>query len=207
MADGAHEPPRYTASLAVWDVPVAAPAGESLSVKAGVKSSSGVPLRGGRVELRNGSGTVVASALLGDAPWPGSEALYWAEIPMRAPAEPGPLALTAHFGGEDFQEPHEPASSAFSVNVVAPAEHTLTVTVASGGAPLADAVVRLGPYRAPTDASGTAKVRLARGRYDLVVWKTGYEMQTTPVAVEADASIAVATEPVPEENADAVWTA
>ena len=59
---------------------------------------------------------------------------------------------------------------------MARAEHTLTVTVAAGGAPLADALVRLGPYRAPTDASGTAKVRLAKGHYELVVWKTGYEM-------------------------------
>ena len=66
--------------------------------------------------MRDGTGAVVASALLGDAPWPGTEALYWAEIALRAPAAPGPLALTAHFGGEDIQEPHEPASSAFSVN-------------------------------------------------------------------------------------------
>jgi hypothetical protein len=199
---------RPTASLAVWDVPAAIPAGEKFSVKAGVKSSGGMPLGGGRVELRDGSGAAVASALLGDAPWPDSEALYWAEIALQAPSAPGPLPLTAHFGGgEDTGEPHEPASSAFSVNVVAPAEHTLTVTVAADGAPLADAVVRLGPYRAPTDASGTARVRLAKGRYDLVIWKTGYEMTATPVAVEADASIAVATQPVPQENPDAVWTA
>jgi hypothetical protein len=206
VADDANRQ-RPTASLAAWDVPAATPAGERFSVKAGVKSSDGMPLGGGRVELRDGTGAVVASALLGDVPWPGSEALYWAEVALQAPAAPGPLALTAHFGGEDIQEPHEPASSAFSVNVVAPAEHTLTVTVAAGGAPLADAVVRLGPYRAPTDASGTAKVRLAKGRYELVVWKTGYAMTATPVAVEADISVAVATQPVPEENPDAVWTA
>ena len=89
---------------------------------------------------------------------------------------------------------------------MARAEHTLTVTVAADGTPLADAVVRLGPYREPTDASGIAKIRLARGRYELVVWRTGYAMTATPVAVEADAAIAVATEPLPEENPDAVWT-
>ena len=32
-------------------------------------------------------------------------------------------------------------------------------------------------------------------------------MTATPIAVEADAAIAVATQPVPEENPDAVWTA
>jgi hypothetical protein len=90
---------------------------------------------------------------------------------------------------------------------VARAEHTLMVTVAAEGAPLADALVRLGPYRAPTDAAGIARVRLAGGQYDLVVWKTGYEMTAMPIAVAADASIAVATQPVPEEDADARWTA
>jgi hypothetical protein len=206
MAGDAQEPQRHTASLAVWDVPVAIPEGEAFSVKAGVKSSGGVPLGGARIELRDSAGTVLVSGLLGDTPWPGSEALYWTEIALQAPEAPGTLTLAAHFDG-NANEPHETASSAFSINVVARAEHTLTVTVAAGGAPLADALVRLGPYRAPTDASGTAKVRLAKGQYDLVVWKTGYAMTATPIAVEADAAIAVATQPVPEEDADAVWTA
>jgi hypothetical protein len=206
MAGESQERQRHTASLAVWDVPVAAQAGETFSVKTGVKSSGGVPLGSGRVELRDGAGTVLAAGQLGDTPWPGSEALYWTEIALAAPDAPGTLTLTAHFDGNAI-EPHETASSGFSVNVVACAEHTLTVTVEAQGAPLPDAVVRLGPYRAPTDASGTAKVRLAKGQYDLVVWKTGYEMTATPIAVEADAAIAVATQPVPEENPDAVWTA
>jgi hypothetical protein len=206
MASDAQEPQRHTASLAVWDVPVAIPAGEAFSVKAGVKSSGGAPLGGGRIELCDGAGAVLAQGLLADIPWPESEALYWTEIALQAPGAPGTLTLTAHFDG-NANEPHETASSAFSINVVARAEHTLTVTVAAGGAPLADALVRLGPYRAPTDAAGVARVRLARGQYDLVVWKTGYAMTATPIAVEADAAIAVATQPVPEEDADAVWTA
>jgi carboxypeptidase family protein len=206
MAGGAEQQQRHAASLAVWDVPVAAPAGETFSVKAGVKSSGGVPLDGGRIELRDGAGAVMASGVLGDTLWPGSEALYWTEIALPSPEAPGTLTLTAHFDGQAI-EPHETTSSEFSINVVARAEHTLTVTVEAQGAPLADAVVRLGPYRAPTDASGTAKVRLAKGQYDLVVWKTGYEMTATPIAVEADAAIAVATQPVPEESPDAVWTA
>jgi hypothetical protein len=171
-----------------------------------VKSSGGLSLGGGRIELRDGAGAVVASGVLGDTPWPGSEALYWTEIALQAPDAPEALTLTAHFDG-NVTEPHETTSSGFSINVVARAEHTLTVTVAAEGAPLADALVRLGPYRAPTDAAGIARVRLAKGRYDLVVWKTGYEMTATPIAVEADAAIAVTTQPVPDENPDAIWTA
>ncbi|MBX9845602.1 MAG: carboxypeptidase-like regulatory domain-containing protein [Xanthobacteraceae bacterium] len=206
MDAGAQEQQRHTARLAVWDVPVAVPAGETFSVKAGVKSAGGVPLGGGRVEVHDGAGTVVASGALGHAPWLGSEALYWTEIALQAPAEPAALTLTARFDG-NASEPHESTSSAFSIHVVARAEHTLTVTVEASGAPLADALVRLGPYRAPTDAAGVARVRLAKGQYELVVWKTGYVMTATPIAVEADAAIAVATQPVSEENPDAVWTA
>jgi hypothetical protein len=206
MAGESQERQRHTASLAVWDVPVAASAGEVFLLKAGVKSSAGVPLGGGCIELCDSTGAVLAAGQLGDTPWPGSEALYWTEIALLAPDTPGTLTLTAHFDG-NATEPHETASSGFKINVVACAEHTLTVTVEASGAPLADALVRLGPYRAPTDASGTAKVRLAKGRYDLVVWKTGYEMTATPIAVEADAAVAVTTQPVPEENPDAIWTA
>jgi hypothetical protein len=205
-AQDAQAPQRHTASLAVWDVPVAIPAGEAFSVKAGVRSSGGVPLGGSRIELRDGTGAALASGVLGDAPWPDSEALYWTEIALQAPGTPGTLTLAAHFDG-NASEPHETASSGFSINVVARAAHTLTVTVAASGAPLADALVRLGPYRAPTDAAGIARIRLAEGHYDLVVWKTGYEMTAMPIAVEADAAIAVATRPVLQEDADAVWTA
>ena len=42
MAGDPQEAQRHTASLAVWDVPVAIAAGEAFSLKAGVKSSGGV---------------------------------------------------------------------------------------------------------------------------------------------------------------------
>ena len=183
MAGDTEVQQRHTTSLAVWDVPAAVATGETFTVKAGVKSSAGVALGGACVELCDGAGAVVAQGLLEDEPWPDSEALCWTEIALKAPAEPGTLSLTARFDGH-ANEPHEPASAGLSVNIVARAEHTLTVTVAADGTPLADAVVRLGPYREPTDASGIAKIRLARGRYELVVWRTGYAMTATPVAVE-----------------------
>ena len=60
-------------------------------------------------------------------------------------------------------------------SVVARPDHTLTVKVASGGVPIEEAIIRLGPYRATTDASGQAAIKLAKGRYELVVWKAGYD--------------------------------
>jgi hypothetical protein len=201
------EAPRHATSLAVWDIPAAAAAGERFTVKAGAKSSAGSALSGKRIEVCDGAGAVLGSARLGETPWPGTTALFWAEISLNAPQSPGPVTLTASFDAAAIDEPHDGASSPFNVTVVAQAEHTLTVKVSADGTALDDAVVRLGPYRAPTDGTGIARVRLASGRYELVVWKTGYEMTSTPIAVDADASVDVTTQRLPEDHPDSVWTA
>ena len=86
-------------------------------------------------------------------------------------------------------------------------EHTLTVKVAADGVPVEDAIVRLGPTRATTDASGVAAVKLAKGRYELVVWKAGYDAPVTPLTIDADAFVQIDARALPEADPDAVWTA
>ena len=78
-----------TISLAVWDVPMPAVAGETFSIKVGAKSSSGRALAGGRVEVSDAKGAVVASGALGGAPWADTEALYWTALDVPAPANAG----------------------------------------------------------------------------------------------------------------------
>ena len=77
----------HQSSLAVWDIPTPA-AGERFAIKVGAKSSAGCALGDRRIEVIDGA-TVVAVGRLGDAPWPGTDALFWAEIELRAPDEPG----------------------------------------------------------------------------------------------------------------------
>jgi hypothetical protein len=197
---------RHETSLAVWDIAPAVAAGERFSVKVGAKSSAGCALGGCRIEVLDGD-QVVASALLGDEPWPGTSALYWAEVELRAPPAPGMAGLSVRFDGHGLAEPHQHAAQPFSVSVVAPADHVLRVKVASGGMPIEEAYIRLGPHRATTDASGQATVRLAKGRYELVVWKAGYDVDALPLAVDADAAIDVEPRPLPQSDPDAVWTA
>ena len=199
-------PPPAT-SLAVWDVPSAVGAGERFAVKVGVKSADGCALGGNAVAVRDGRGAVAATGTLGEAPWPGTEALYWTEIRLQAPATPGAAAFVARFDGGGANPPHGDGSAAFDVTVVEAAEHTLTVTVTDKDttAPLADAHVRLGAFRAITGASGTAALRLAKGRYTLVVWKAGYEMPSAPLEITADTAFQVEMPPVVEENPDARW--
>ena len=61
---------------------------------------------------------------------------------------PGTVTFSVRFDAGDLDEPHQDASSPFNVSVVARPDHTLTVKVASGGMPIEEAYIRLGPYRA-----------------------------------------------------------
>jgi len=207
MTGEASETVRSQTSLAAWDIPEAVASGEHFTVKAGVKSSSGCALGGCRITVLDGDGTVVASGLLGAAPWQDTEALYWSEIELCAPAVPGLVSLAVRFDAVALEEPHDGASRPFSIAVVPPPEHVLTVTVAAADGPVADAIVRAGPLRAMTDAEGRARLHLAKGRHELAVWKTGYEAQPVPLTVDADVAIRVEARALPEENHDAIWTA
>ncbi len=193
------------ASLAVWGLPAAVAAGESFAVKVGVKSAGGCALAGARIEVAGED--VAASGLLGATPWPGSEALYFAEVVLRAPDQPGSCAFAARFDPGGLAEPHRPAAAAFSITVTPRPEHTLTVEVAAGSAPIEAAQIRLGPYRGLTDANGVAELRTAAGRYDLVVWKAGYDTSPRPLDITADAAVRVEAVAQPEDDPDARWTA
>jgi hypothetical protein len=204
-ADTLEQDTLHQTSLAVWDIPTPA-AGEPYSIKVGAKSSAGCALGGRRIEVLDGD-AVMAVGHLGEAPWPGTDALFWAEVELRAPDQPELVTLAVRFDPAELDEPHEGAASPFKVSVVAKPEHTLTVKVVADGVPIEDAIVRLGPTRASTDASGTAAVKLAKGRYELVVWKAGYDAPATPLAIDADAFVQIEARAVAEPDPDAVWTA
>jgi hypothetical protein len=195
----------HQTSLAVWDIPTPA-AGERFSIKVGAKSSTGYALGGRRVEVLDGE-VVVAAGQLGDTPWLGTDALFWTEVELQAPDKLGLVTLSVRFDAAELDEPHEGASSPFNISVVANPEHTLTVRVVADGVPVEDAIVRLGPTRASTDASGVAAVELAKGRYELVVWKAGYDAPVTPITIDADAFVRIDVRTVPQADPDAVWTA
>jgi len=204
-ADTLEQATLHQMSLAVWDIPTPA-AGERFTIKIGAKSSAGCALGARQIEVLDGE-AVVAVAQLGEAPWPGTDALFWAEVELPAPDQPGLLTLSARFDATKLDEPHESALASFKVSVVAKPEHTLTVKVMANGMPVEDAIVRLGPMRAITDATGTATVKLAKGRHELVVWKAGYDAPVTPLTIDADAVVQIDARTVAEPDPDAVWTA
>lgn len=197
----------HNTSLAVWAVPSSATAGEPFAIKVGAKSSGGCDLRGCRIEVRDAAGAVVASGCLGDTPWPGTSALLWAELHLRAPAEPGMATYIAQIDAAELDLPHEAACSSFIVAVTGPPAHLLMVKVIAKetAAPIEDAQIRLGPHRAATDRAGLAEIRMPKGCYELLVWKAGYEAATMPIEIDADAFVQVEALAQPEEDADAHW--
>jgi hypothetical protein len=194
-------------SLAVWAIPSPVVMGERFNIKVGAKSSAGCELSGEKILIRDQSGAVIAQGSLRDTPWPGTSALYWTEVEVPAPAQEGMFWCTVNFAAAEIETPHEGASSKFSVAIVRPPEHRLTVEVLEKDtkAPIEDAQVRLGAYRAATDPSGRAEVAMPKGTYDLTVWKVGYEAPGRIVDIHDDVSVQVEVVIVPPENPDAAW--
>ena len=103
----------------------------------------------------------------------------------------------ARFSATDVDLPHDGAAHEFSVAVIGRPEHRLTVTVVEWETrnPVADVQVRLGAYRAVTDQSGRADIEVAKGTYELAVWKVQYEAPARTVEIDADVSVEVGGAP------------
>jgi hypothetical protein len=199
----------HETSLAVWDIPSPVIRGKPFTLKVGVKSSAGCDLFGRRISVLNEAGDLLASTALGATPWPGTDALYWSELAVPAPNSEGLLTWAVQCDAAGLSPPHRDAIAQFSMAIVAPPEHHLTVKVIdeATGVGVANAQLRLGAFRAATAESGAAQLMLPTGAYDLTVWKPGYTSPVVAVRVDADAAIevAVAVAALPEDDPDAAW--
>jgi hypothetical protein len=197
----------HATSLAAWAIPSPVVMGERFRIKVGAKSSGGCELKGQKILISDQSGAVIAQGRLQDTPWPGTSALYWTEVEVPAPDQEGMFWCAVNFAAAEVEIPHERSSSKFSVAIVRPPEHRLTIEVfeKESKTPIEDAQVRLGAYGAATDPSGRAELALPKGTYDLAVWKVGYEAPGTTVDIHDDVSVQVEAVIVPPENPDAYW--
>ncbi len=199
----------HATSMAVWDVPSPVLINRSFKVKVGVKCTAACQLEGRLVQVCDEEGTQIGGSRLGETPWPGTSALYVAEVELIAPGTEGTALWSASFAAAEPGLPHEESSAAFTLRIARPSEHRVTVQVADKAtkAPLEDVEVRLGVYRASTDAHGRAILELPGGAYVLGAWKTGYEMRTKTVKVGKDLMIRVEAMVVPERDPDGerVW--
>ena len=197
----------HETSLAVWAIPSPVVTSRPFAIKVGAKSAAGCDLTGMPIAVRDAAGTMLAGGVLGDTPWPGTSSLYWTELTLIAPAEAGMFSWSVELAAADLALPHQGSSSRFSIAIVDPPEHKLTIKVVAQGtaSPVKNAQVRLGAYRATTDGSGLAELMVPKGAYDLNVWKSGYDAPTAAIVIDADLAVEIAIALIPDENPDAVW--
>lgn len=92
-------PAPHPTSVAVWGVPSPVVAGRPFRATVGVKCASGCRLSGMPVVVRDAAGGAAGEGRLGEAPSPGTRALYASEVSLVAPDDTGVHAWTADFTG------------------------------------------------------------------------------------------------------------
>ncbi len=197
----------HVTSLAVWDCPSPVVIGKTFRLKVGAQcSASCAALKRSKLEIRDATDAMMATASLGATPWPGTSALYWAEVELTAPHVAGPHSWTVKFSAA-LNLPHDDATFSFSLIADRPPEHTVTVQVVDEqtGTPIEDAQLRLGAYRRATDATGLARFSVPKGQHELFFWRAGCEAPTRTIDVKGDAEIQIAAKVVPEANPDLYW--
>jgi hypothetical protein len=130
---------------------------------------------------------------LSNAPWPGTSALYWAEVELSALQPEGPRTLQVH-----CNENRHAVSATFSFTIGGQPEHDVRIvaTDATTGAPIDAVEVRLGAFRATTDDDGVATLAVPGGGYEVILWKVGYQTSPVSSAVSEDVSVPVEMEVV-----------
>ena len=195
----------HKTSMAVWDVPSPVATNSSFGVKIGLECSARCQLTGRLVEVHDEAGTKIGQGTLGEAPWPGTTALYWAEIELTAPIAIGVCRRSVGLGDADLELPHEGATATFSFRTDKPPEHNVTVKVVDteAGARVENVEVRLGLYITSTNERGVAQAELPEGTYELTIRKDGYTAPPMSVEVSDDLMVQVEARPAPT-NAERV---
>ena len=93
-------PAPHATSVAVWGVPSPVVAGRPFRATVGVRCASGCRLSGMPVVVRDAAGAAGGEGRLGEAPSPGTRALYASEVSLVAPDDEGVHAWTADFAGD-----------------------------------------------------------------------------------------------------------
>jgi len=195
-------------SMAVWDISSPVIVGERFKIKVGVKSSHGSALTGALVEILDSNGECKGVGKLGALPWEGTAALYWAEFEVTAPSEDGPTRWSAKFGANENGLAHDEAVLPFTFVAVNPPDHKLTIVILDKEteAPIQEAHVRLGYFRAVTDADGRADLAMPGGKHEVQAWMVSHELAPTVIDVKEDMTIRLKATAIPEEDPGARWS-
>jgi len=194
----------HKTSVAVWDLPTPIVIGEGFSAKIGIKCAVGCRLTGKLMEVLDEAGTRVGEGNLGEEPWPGTQALYWAEVLLEAPPGEGSFTWSAGPVADDLGSSHLEASAVVGFRTVGAPEHTVEVEVVRDdtGDPIDKVELRMGIYRASTDERGMARFELPSGEFKLVASKVGFATDPETVEVIGDLEVTIEARYVPETDPD-----
>jgi len=194
----------HAASVNAWGLPSAIAAGERFKLKIGIKCSAACCLTGSPLSIVDHEGAHVGAASLANDTWPGTSALYFAEVEVVAPLIPGDYTWQAKTPGSDSSIPHAAGSCTFAVKVVSPPDHEVTVEAIDGEkqTPIEGAHVLVHPYRAFTDERGVAKIKVAKGLYKLVVSGFKYIAYQNIIDVAGDVTTRAELTAEPEGQED-----
>lgn len=182
----------------VWDVPSAVETGAGFAFKVGARCSCACDLGGRRVTIALGDGSGQVSATLAREPWPGTEALYFAEVELVAPQLAGEYDWLVATDGAGLEPAHAIGSTTARAKVVEAADCVVSMEVveADGGNPIVGARVVMHPYRAATDGEGGARLRVRKGTYDVLIAAKTYSPHS--MAIEVAGDLATRVELLPE---------
>lgn len=165
----------HATRIVVWDVPTAVECGAPFKLKVGVKCAAECGGAGRRVEIRDGSGELLAAGIVGDVPLPGTSALHYAELELGSPAVEGLHSLQACVAEvvdtATGRATHSAARAKFGVCCVQPPECVLRVFAVDSRShePVPGAKVVVHPFHARTNGDGIAALRIPKGAYRLFV--------------------------------------
>ena len=189
----------HATSIAVWDIASPIAFNDKFRFKVGVKCAAECKLTDNKIEIYDHEGAKVAMGTLAGVPWPGTSALYWAEVELEAPGVEGYYRWRVKFREPDLELPHKEASYNFAFTTARPPECVVRIEVIDSDtkAPIENASVLLRrllhrghAYRSRTDDGGVARVSVPKGEYTLYASKgEKYETFQTTVEITDDASV------------------
>lgn len=159
----------HGAHLNVWDIPATLTAGEAFTFRVGIKCSCGCNLANRAFVVRDEHGSTVASGMLGSEVWPGTDAVYYAEVQAQAPADISLHQWMVESAGSDSGIAHAPGSVPMRVRTVAAPDQEIRIEAIDreSRAPLKGIKLMVGPYRATTGEDGVARMKVVADHYML----------------------------------------
>ncbi len=175
----------------VWDAPPSVECGETFRVKLGARCARRCRPVGWTLEVRDHEQNTLATVRLEDQVWPHTDALYYADVKLRAPDREGLYRWEARATARGLDASHAASVAALNLRVMATPECVLTVEAvdAETQAPVKGAQVVVHPYRAFTDARGVAAVKVVEGEYRVFVSGKGHVPFRSHCMVNADMTI------------------